>query len=241
MSPFISPGSVVDTTGDGRWTPLRVTALLAQPVVGLPRDPLHLDGPIQWAAFQAALHAGAKLPPLPPGAWPHDYATPMATWTAPCTRPDPDPRALGDGGQAWGWACSAASYEAVRHDVAWVRRKPALAEMAHWTTAGRHHIGLGPRRAANVPHQAAWTCRIVWWCLADPQPLADMLRTHVTHLGKLARHGWGHVLEWTVETDEAATSKWRARDMPDADGSPASIRAPYWHDGRRMPARRGGA
>lgn len=235
-SRLVSPGSVVDTTTDPAWVPVRVEAVLAQPVVGLPRDPMHLDGPLAWCAYIDGQMARARevcsLPPM--REWAHDFVMPLATWTAACTQPDPDPRLLAaDGISAWGWACSRAEHRAVRHDVAWVRRKPELGQMAFWTAAGRHHIGLGPRRAQNVPHQAVWVDRLRWWALADPTELERLL-SRLTHVGRLARHGWGQILTAAVAEDPEASTRWRDRDMP-GDGPQQAIRAPYHHPSRKMP------
>lgn len=228
-----SPGTIHDTTADPQWTPLRVTARFSQPIVGIPKDPMHLDGPLQWAAYLAATEQGLALPPI--GRWAHDFTMPVATWTAPCTRPDPDPRLLAaDGVSVWGWACSAASYRVLRHDVAHVRRKPALEAMALWTGASRHHIGLGPRRAANTPHQAAWVDAITWWCLGDLDGLR-LLLARLTNVGRLARHGWGHILDIEVAPDPQAVTRWKGRTFPEPGGRLLAVRAPYWHESRRMP------
>lgn len=233
---LVRPGSVADTTTDPGWTPVRVEATLAQPVVGLPRDPMHLDGPLSWAAYLHTLHNGVELPPLT-GEWAHDLTLPLATWTAQCTRPDPHRGLLAaDGHSVWGWACSRAEYRVLRHDVAHVRRRPELEQMAFWTTAARHHIGLGPRRAANVPHQAVWVDALRWWALADPDRLQTLLG-RLTHVGRLARHGWGQILHIHVTPDPEAATRWRHRHMPHPGGVPHTIRAPYWHSSRRMPCR----
>lgn len=235
---LVPPGAVVDDTTAPRWTPVRVEVVLAQPVVGLPRDQMHLDGPLSWAAY-LAYQEDPAMPELPEltSEWAVDFALPLATWTAPCTRDDPDSRLLADDGTSvWGWACSRAHYRVLRYDVAHVRRKPALEEMAYWTTAGKHHIGLGPRRAANVPHQAAWVDRLRWWALADPARLVTLLgRLH--NVGRLPRHGWGQILTITVAEDPEAADRWQDRDRPHPQGRPATIRAPYWHRSREMSCR----
>jgi CRISPR type IV-associated protein Csf3 len=232
----------VDTVTDPRWVPLRVEAILTQPVVGLPRDPMHLDGPLSWGAYQDALCTGdtrtLRLPPM--GEWAHDFDLPLATWTAACTRADPDPRLLAaDGRQVWGWACSVADYRIVRHTVAQVRRRPPTDQMATWTVAASYHPGLGPRRAANLAHQGVWVDRIRWWVLGEPVRLREML-DRVTHVGRLARHGWGQVGAWEIHVDEAAAGRWRRRWWPDALGVPHPVRAPYHHASRMMLCRLGG-
>jgi hypothetical protein len=239
MIRLLAPGTAVDTTADPRWVPVRVKARMAEAVIGLPRDPMHLDGPVAWGAYQDALMAGdsqaLRLPPM--REWAHDFALPMATWTAPCTRPDPDPRLLAaDGVSVWGWACSLAEYEVLRHTSAAVRRRPPVDEMARWTTADRYHPALGPRRAANLQHQGVLVRSVRWWALADPVVLRRMLG-RVTNIGRLARHGWGAVQSWEVVEDSVAAARWRSRWFPAAGGEPQTVRAPYHHDSRRMPCR----
>lgn len=236
MTRLVAPGTVVDTTGDGRWTPVRVEARLGEAVIGLPKDPMHLDGPLSWGAYQDALMAEdpatLRLPPM--REWAHDFVLPLATWTGPCTRPDPDPRLLAaDGRSVWGWACSRAEYRVLRHAVAHVRRRPAVDEMARWTSADRYHPSLGPRRAANLQHQGVWVDRVRWWALADPGRLRQLL-DRVTHVGRLARHGWGRVLSWSVVEDAEAMRRWRGRWFPAHGGQLQSVRAPYHHASRRM-------
>lgn len=237
--PMMAPGTVVDTTGDAQWEPTRVTAVLAHPIVGLPRNPLHLDGPLAWAAYVDAQTDPAEQPlHLPPmREWAHDFALPLATWTGPCTRPDPDPRLLAaDGASAWGWACSRGHYRVLRHTVAAVRRRPPLDEMVQWTRVPRHHPALGPRRAADDAHQAVWVDQVEWWALADLPRLRHLL-TRLRYLGRLARHGWGKILTVTAQPDPAADAWWRWRHMPHPDGTVETIRAPYHHRSRAMPCR----
>lgn len=235
----MSPGTVADTTTDSRWTPVRVEAAMVEAVIGLPSDPMHLDGPLAWGAYQDALHVAdpgtLRLPPM--GEWAHDFALPLATWVRPCTRPDPDPRLLAaDGVSVWGWACSRAEYRILRHTAAHVRRRPPVDEMAYWTDAARYHPGLGPRRAANLQHQGAQVDGLRWWALADPERLQKLL-DRVTNVGRLVRHGWGRVQSWTVVVDESALVRWHDRWMPADGGVPQTVRAPYHHDSRRMPCR----
>jgi CRISPR type IV-associated protein Csf3 len=227
----------VDTVTGPQWTPVRVEARFSEAVIGLPKDPMHLDGPLAWSAYQDALMAGdpgtLRLPPM--REWAHDFVLPLAVWTAPCTRSDPDPRLLAaDGMSAWGWACSQARYRVLRHTVAHVRRRPPNDQMAYWTSAERYHPALGPRRAANIQHQGVWVDTVRWWALADPGRLRQLL-DRVTHVGRLARQGWGRVMSWTVVDDPAAVKLWRARWFPGVGGEPQTVRAPYYHESRRMP------
>lgn len=238
MSALQAPGSVTDTVTEPGWTCVRVEARFAEPVIGLPKDPMHLDGPLSWGAYQDAIATGdratVRLPPM--GEWAHDFILPLATWIGPCTHPAPDPRLLAaDGTSMWGWTCSRAQYEVVQHTAAQVRRRPPVNQMARWTSAPRYHPALGPRRAANMNHQGVWIHGARWWALAEPARLQQLLG-RVTHVGRLARQGWGRVLSWTVAEDPMATSLWRDRWFPAVGGPLATVRAPYHHQSRRMPA-----
>jgi hypothetical protein len=164
----------------------------------------------------------------------YDFGLPLATWIAPCSREDPDPRLLAaDGTSVWGWACSRAHYRVLRHTVAAVRRRPPVDEMAYWSTAAKHHPGLGPRRAVDAAHQAVWVDGITWYALADPDRLQSLLSL-LTHVGRLARHGYGQVLSATVQEHAPAVRRWRSRWLPHPAGVPQTVRAPYHHQSRRM-------
>lgn len=232
---LVAYGTVTDTTAHPGWDPVRVLARLAEPVVCLAEHDTPLDGPASFAMFHTAL--GARVPLPPPGTWSIDFALPLATWTAPCSRPDPDPRLLAaDGAAVWGWACSKALYTPRLHTAVHMRRRPAVAQMARYTTDRTYHAGLGPYKARSGILPAVVTDEIAWFALADADALRTTLST-LTHLGRGARHGHGRVLEWRVEHDEEAHTGWRRRSFPHHGGFPGSIRAPYWHPSRRMPCR----
>lgn len=234
---LIEPGSIGDTTSRRLVTPVRVEATLAAPLVGVPGNPLHLDGPVSWGAY---LTYQGELPPRNPW-WMVDFDLPLATWTAAPSRGDVDERLLAaDGGSVWGWACSAATLRHARPTVATVRRLPDTQAMAHWTLARRHHLGLGPRRAVNGLHQATTAARAVWWALTTEITQLEALLDRVTHLGRVTRHGNGRVLDWSVTPDDAAHTCWQERALPDRSPSarPGGIRAPYYHRSRRMPVTR---
>jgi hypothetical protein len=211
-----------------------VTARLAEPVVGLAEQLAPLDGPASWGAYLTSQEARVPLPPLT-AEWAVDFALPLATWTTPCTRPDPDPRLLAaDGSSVWGWACSRALYQVDAHTAVQVRRKPATREMAHYTREKKHHSGLGPFKARDVTLPAVLAREVYWHALAQPDQLRALL-ARVTHLGRHTRHGHGRVLAWDVVADEEAREGWRQRPLPIPGGRPERIRAPYWHHTREMP------
>lgn len=235
MTLLVEPGTVEDTTAHPGLIPVRVEAVLAAPLVGVPGNPLHLDGPLSWAAFLTCDRWA--LPPRGP-VWAVDFVLPLATWTSAPSRGDADRRLFAaDGRHVWGWACSAAAFTGTRPTVAAVRRLPDTAAMAWWGSDRRHHLGLGPRRAVNGVHQATAAARATWWALTpDPHHLQAMLG-RVSHLGRVTRHGNGRVLTWHVTEDGEAAARWKDRAFPDLSpaAGPGTIRAPYHHPSRRMP------
>lgn len=233
---LVEPGTVTDTTGDAAWTPVRVSARMAEPVVSFAQHPGALDGPAQYGAYTAATEAGAELPALS-ARWAVDFVMPVAAWCAPPSRADVDARLLAaDGVAVWGWACSRAVYDIDVDSVAQVRRRPAVREMARYAPDRKHHAGLGPMKARDTVYPATFSREVTWFALADPDGLLALLR-RVTHLGAGRAAGNGRVLGWRVESDESAGVRWRERPLPDVHGVPAAIRAPCWHPSRRMPCR----
>ncbi len=226
--------AVTDTSGDGGWEPLRITAMMAEPIAGWDAHGGHLDGPLSWGAFLAyeATHGRHSLPAMGPDSA-VDFALPLATWT----RPAPDsvhPLAINAAEEVWGWACSAARYETTAMTKIEVRRKPAAEAMARWTKDRKHHIATGPLKARDGVVPAIVTPEIVWWALGAPDMIRDIL-ARVTHLGRHTRHGHGRVLSWDVTVDEAARERWQRRVWPDPAGASEGIRAPYHHPSRKMP------
>lgn len=209
-----------DTTGDTRWQPVMVAATLATPAVGLDTHPLHLDGPAAWGAYQQYLHEAGhgKLPPAS-SEYAIDWALPMATWVS---------------GGTWGWACSRARYEPVGHGTSAMRRPPATAAMTRYTADAKHHLSAGPMKARDTPLQTTLVDVVTWHALADPAALRALLE-RVWSLGRLGRHGHGHIREWTL-TPGPDRDAWRDRVMPRPDGIPQGIRAPYHHPTRKVPA-----
>ena len=90
------------------------------------------------------------------------------------------------------------------------------------------HIDAGrPANGCRAP-------RCLWLTLADPEPLAELL-DRVLSVGRLGRHGHGHVLRWEVHPHDDREA-WRDRVFPRPGGVPQSIRAPYHHPKRKVPA-----
>ncbi|MGV2384855.1 MAG UNVERIFIED_CONTAM: hypothetical protein LOD86_06240, partial [Thermobifida fusca] len=97
------------------------------------------------------------------------------------------------------------------------------------------HLAAGPMKARATPLPATLVSEITWYALADPEPLAALL-DRVWSLGRLGTHGHGRVRAWEiVEHDD--WEAWRDRVLPHPDGVPQSIRAPYHHPSRKVPAR----
>ena len=108
---------------------------------------------------------------------------------------------------------------------------PAVEAMSRLTKDRKFHAGLGPTKARNGVSGATWPGVITWDALGDPDATRRLL-THLTHLGRLVRHGNGTVLSVTV-TEHNNQDAWRDREWP---GSGHAIRAPYWHRSRHAVA-----
>lgn len=233
---IVAPGTVADTTGDGAWTPVRVVAHLAEPVINLDAHRAHLDGPAAFGAWlqHVAEHGHDSLPPM--GHSVVDFDLPLATWTAPAPGPVHELARAADPAQVWGWACSAAIYPDPAWTVVEVRRRPEEQAMHRYAPDRKVHLAAGPLKARNVAQPAVLTQAVTWWALADPGRLRALL-DRVPGLGRLTRHGNGRVARWEVIPDPDAATRWRQRVWPDPAGVPDTIRAPYHHQTRRMPCR----
>jgi hypothetical protein len=232
---MVDGATVVDQTGDPEFVPLLVTARLAEPVVST-ADLLVGDGPLSWAAYLAARDAHAVLPPLSPGNPPVDFALPVATWT----RPAPEgthPSLLNEAGEVWGWAVSRGDWRPVAWTTAHTRKVPPVKEHARFAQDNRFHAALGPHKARNVPHPAAWADIIQWRLLGRPDPLIELL-LRLKGVGRLTRHGWGRIHSVRVEPCAGPRDGWMDRPLPDPAGTVVeSARAPHWHPLRRVRCR----
>lgn len=199
-------------------TPLVVTATLDTPAVGLIERPVMLDGPLTWAAAQDAHARGLPLPPLT-----HEHA------------PDMDlPLDWWEQAGTWGWCTSQATLDVTSYTATELRRKPATGPMARYTRDRHHHTGLGPYKARDTLVAAAWVRTATWHVLATDPARLEHLLSLVTHLGRHANIGHGHVASWTIAPDPDPDA-WRDRPMP-TPGVVGAWRAPYWHPTRRMVA-----
>lgn len=199
-------------------TPVVITAYPDEPLIDIDRHPVMLDGPLSWAAAMRMHHRGEPCPPLTREHVP-DLELPLARWHIEPT---------------WGWCCSAATYETAARTATQLRRKPATAPMARYTTEKRHHLALGPHKARDTTVPATWARSLTWHANTTNQPLLEELLNLITHIGRNHAAGYGRIARWEVHpgTDENA---WRNRPLPDPQGKPQGVRAPYHHPTRRFP------
>lgn len=212
------------------WT---VTAHMAEPIVNW-RPEMMLDGPLSWGAFRLrqGRNHGPNLPPMTPD-HAHDFDLPLARWTVPAFG-DHHPELLDDRGNIWGWCTSAVITEdAAALSGVDVRRRPATDPMSRWSDAKRHHIGLGPMKARNVRLPAAFAHRLAWHIDSEEPDAVMRLLEHVTHLGRMTRHGHGRILHWEIRAHQSGA--WMERPMPHKGGQPMSVRAPHHHPTRQAP------
>jgi len=232
---LIDGRTVVDTTADPRWEPMRVRAILAEPIVTTDAL-LMLDGPVAKGAYYLYIreHGRYSLPPIAEEAV--DFELPFATWT----RPAPEgarlhPSLLNARGEVWGWCVSRAEADWICETKVEVRKRPPIGEFARYTDAKDHHTSLGPMKAKDVafPARVAWELR--WYALGDRDAVAHLLSL-VPGLGKLCHHGWGYVERWIVEPmGPQERDRWMARHFPASGGRVMGVRAPYHHRHRGAP------
>ena len=116
-----------------------------------------------------------------------------------------------------------------------MRRRPDTDVMARYAPDSKHHLSAGPMKARDTPLPATLVREVVWYALADPEPLRALL-DRVWSLGRLGRHGHGRIQSWTVAEHDDREA-WRDRVMPHPDGTVQGIRAPYHHPLRKVAAR----
>jgi hypothetical protein len=207
--------------------PLRVTAVLAEPVVYF-GDGMHFDGILSWGAFAALSPEAREALPSIGGPTAVDFDMPLARWKV---------------GDVWGWRASAAHAEWLADTKVEVRKRPPQAEMARYTTAGSVQINCGSFKAQDKAFPARVAREVVWYAVGE-RPAVEALLAFVPHIGKLSRHGNGRVLEWRVdqwapdwaiERDGALTRRMPAAYRPDEVPGRGGLRAPYHHLSRQGP------
>ena len=234
---IVDYASVGETRDDPAWEPLVVTARLSEPIVHY-EDGLHLDGPLQWAAWRAyALEHGDPIGP-PPSDWIPDYEIPVARWVGPPAHEGADPRLATADGKLWGWCCSDAIGEWVATSKAEVRKRPAVAEMLRYSKDRTYNSSLGAHKAKDLTFPTVQAHELTWHVLGAADSMRRLL-LRIHSLGKLRGHGHGRVMEWRIE-EGCDRDGWKQRRMPapkDHSGptSMETIRAPYWHRPRQAP------
>lgn len=197
--------------------PLVVTAHFDTLSVGLVEQPLMLDGPLAWAAAMAAHTAGTPIPPITREHAP-DLDLPLARWEEHGT---------------WGWCTSQAALAVAAHTAIAVRRKPATAAMARYTTDSHHHAALGPYKARDTTVPAAWVHSATWRIVATDTDRLHNLLALITHIGRHRNLGHGHVVRWTTAPG-GDPDGWRDRPMPGPGQPRRGYRPPYHHATRQM-------
>lgn len=239
---ILEPGTVEAPCTDAGQVPVTVVARMGEPVVHH-RDGLSLDGPLAWATWMqhASRHGHTSLPPIDHADWATDFALPLARWAVPADDLDTIHPGLLDASErfVWGWCASHADGTQWTLDgTVWIRRKPAIEQMARWSDAAKHHIGGGPLKARNVPMATVFAPEIRWWLVGDPDELAPLL-DRITHIGSLTKQGHGRVLDWHVSDDpsDSARTNWTAGTPKISPGSPVrrGVRPPYHHHSRQVP------
>lgn len=223
--------------------PLRITATMREPVV-YAGDGMHLDGIVAFGVFRSLSRSESQaLPPIS-GPWAQDLDLPLAKWTAESTGHQAHPNMLDDDGKIWGWCASAVHAEWLESHRHHVRKMPDTGAMATWAKDKSVNTAGGQLKACNIPYAARSAHRLVWYCVGDASALRLVLG-HVRSVGKLGNHGMGRVMDWaveecgedwSVERDGELTRRMPASYRPTVVPRLLSVRAPYHHPSRVVPA-----
>ena len=203
----------MNITGNGE--PTKIIAHLTSPIVGM--DRIMLDGPVAWAWVVLAKGQGRIVPAITPTFAP-DFPLPFCRW---------------ESNGAWGWCVSEGIEDVVSWTTVQIRRKPAVAAMARYTTDKKHHAGLGPFKARDVAMPGRIVKTITWEALVTDTTELQRLLGEITNLSARWRNGFGHVEKWQI-CPSANLNGWLNRPMPSPTGTRETpIRPPYWHPSRR--------
>lgn len=221
--------------------PLRVTCLLAQPVI-YHGDGMNLDGILSAGAWASMSRAERSAYPSIQAEWVDDMSLPVATWTAPA-QPGVDERVLRDG-LLWGWCTSDVQAKWVGRDRHALRRKTDTTAMQRWTGETAVDIGSGEYKGKDMAYEALWPegGLLTWYCYGDRTEVLRLLR-NVPYIGRLGAHGLGKIeaeLDGTPcwRVDEVEDDWWHLRALPVghplAHGTPKrmAFRAPRHHRSR---------
>jgi len=198
----------------GEGSPVRVTAHLSSPIIGM--DRVMLDGPVAWAWVMLAKAEGRIVPAITAEYAP-DFPLPFSQWMTEDT---------------WGWCVSKGTEDCIGYTTVQIRRRPAVYAMARFAPDRSHHAGLGPFKARDVALPARIVPSITWHCLVtDKLELFRLLRS-VTNISSRWRNGFGRVESWDVD-ESTLVDAWMDRPLPAVDGTRSvPVRPPYWHPSR---------
>jgi len=248
---------VSDTRSDPRWRPLQISCDLVSPAI-LGPEGVHLDALLSYAAWRDYMELPEAqrwtMPPADTLTWVADFALPVATWIVPVlVEPgDADPRlwAPSPDGQrcAWGYCCSNVSTTWLSRERVAFRSKSPLNELRRYGSAKSVNISAGRFKGIDLAYEARVAHTLTWWALGDADGVARLLE-RVPHIGKKHNVGSGQIKadpqgrplwrveeaddDWSMMAADAPTRTlpWRPELGP---GRMDSIRAPYWHPGKRL-------
>jgi len=202
--------------------PLKITWELVFPAV-LGDMPIHLDGLLAWAAADAAGDDGVP--------W----------WEVI----DKLPLAKAVRGEHWVWKASTVSFQKDTPPSTLIYRRSVDFEAARNTE--RDTGGLNMKRSSlrKAGQYKSWQLQAPLtqvssaqaWCMGVKSEIESLL-DRVTHLGKLARLGYGHISGFHVEVDSDAETRWQQRTLPWPREGYAMVlgnsKPPYWRRDQRI-------
>lgn len=232
---------------------LHVIAYLDEPVVYY-GDGMHLDGILSYGAYMNLSYKDRqKIPPISEP-WAIDFDLPLEKWFVESETPthvdnrlfDGEPEQTGDikVGTLWGWKASAVQADWRCESTFAIRRRVEVDKMVRYTSSPSVNIGAGQQKAVNISLPTRFAIDLHWYTVGDIGLIRRLLG-HVKAIGKITTKGPGKVKKWIVERSERNWAIERegaiTRNMPaNYPGvgyvANASIRPPYHHFSRIVPA-----
>lgn len=184
-------------------TPLRIDFKLGGPI-GVPRHPIHFDGLLAWLQLMATAPGSQKEVDIQAAI----AAVPLA-------------KTMTSHGPLFHASVINFAWEGPSWGQNWTRRsdeRVLTSLQSSGTLKGRQAnskilLNSGPFRSAIGVHELGWAESASAYAVGDKKQIADLL-ADLDHIGKLRRYGYGEVLGYTVEDDEAASQKWKHRFLP---------------------------
>ena len=232
---------------------MEVTCQLSAPVICDAAGGLHLDSIMAFGAFIGLPRKEREeLPPMN-APWSGEFSLPLSVWTAPNPGGvELDPRMLADG-DVWGW-CASDNLTPWEHRArTHVRGPTATRTMLRYGNKRRVNVAVGEFKPVNIPYGTYWPAdgELRWLTHGNPTEALRLLK-NVESIGK--RHNTGHGnISLTPDLTPAWSvtplgGEWSHKDefgnlirrIPAKPGAPArlsTVRAPYHHRSRQMPAR----